>query len=113
MTRTEYMRRLSVRLKHLPREDFDRAMEYFQEYFDEAGAEKEQQAIQDLGDPQSAAEQIIMDLAVEQAREYEKGIWCGLDWTSGSAGSSHWASAGGVCGGTDRVLRSCRLVLAA
>ena len=29
MTRTEYMRRLSVRLKHLPREDFDRAMEYF------------------------------------------------------------------------------------
>ena len=65
MTRTEYMRRLSVRLKHLPREDFDRAMEYFQEYFDEAGAEKEQQAIQDLGDPQSAAEQIIMDLAVK------------------------------------------------
>lgn len=85
MTRTEYMRRLSVRLKHLPREDFDRAMEYFQEYFDEAGAEKEQQAIQDLGDPQSAAEQIIMDLAVkntenrpENMRRGFSAVWIGL-----------------------------------
>ena len=42
MTRQEYMEELKKYLKRLPQEDFDNAIEYFSEYFEEAGPEKEQ-----------------------------------------------------------------------
>ena len=40
MTRQEYMEELKKYLKRLPQEDFDNAIEYFSEYFEEAGPEK-------------------------------------------------------------------------
>ena len=43
MTRKEYMEQLKKYLKRLPKEDYDNAIEYFSEYFDEAGPENEQQ----------------------------------------------------------------------
>ena len=45
MNKDAYMEALAVQLRKLPREDYVRAMEYFEEYFDEAGPENEQQAI--------------------------------------------------------------------
>lgn len=78
MTRAEYMNCLAGKLKRLPKEDFDQAMEYFQEYFEEAGAENEEMAIEDLGAPEIAADNIIMNLAVKNAEEPEKGIKKGL-----------------------------------
>lgn len=66
MTKTEYLNCLSQRLRRLPKEDFDIAMEYFIEYFDEAGSENEQQAIRDLGSPEDAADAIIRDMAYQQ-----------------------------------------------
>ena len=42
MTRKEYMEQLKKYLKRLPKEDYDNAIEYFSEYFDEAGPENEQ-----------------------------------------------------------------------
>ena len=41
MTRKEYMEQLKKYLKRLPKEDYDNAIEYFSEYFDEAGPENE------------------------------------------------------------------------
>ena len=38
MTKTEYMRTLAHKLRRLPKEDYDKAMEYFEEYFAEAGS---------------------------------------------------------------------------
>ena len=35
MTRKEYMEQLKKYLKRLPKEDYDNAIEYFSEYFDE------------------------------------------------------------------------------
>ena len=55
MTKTEYMKLLSKKLRRLPKEDYNRAVEYFEEYFAEAGPENEQQAIRDLGSPEEAA----------------------------------------------------------
>lgn len=85
MNREEYMSRLRNRLRRLPKEDYDRAVNYFEEYFEEAGAENEAQAIEDLGTPESAAEQIIRDFAVENAKEPAKdakkgfsAVWIGL-----------------------------------
>lgn len=67
MNREQYMERLRHRLKRLPKEDFDRAVAYFTEYFEEAGPELEAQAIEDLGSPELAADQIIREFAVENA----------------------------------------------
>lgn len=74
MNREEYMRRLQHRLRRLPKEDYDRAIAYFTEYFEEAGPEQEAQAIEDLGSPELAADQIIRDLAVENAAEPSKDV---------------------------------------
>lgn len=74
MDKNEYMKQMHHQLRRLPKEDFDRAMEYFEEYFNEAGPEQEQQAIGDLGMPETAANQIIRDLAVENAARPGKGV---------------------------------------
>ncbi len=85
MTKKEYMEQLKVKLKRLPKEDFERAVEYYEEYFAEAGEENEQKAIEDLGSPQEAAEQIICDMALAYSKEpvqnVKKGmnaIWVGI-----------------------------------
>lgn len=55
MTKKEYMKKLAYQLRRLPKEDFDKAMDYFEEYFEDAGIENEQKAIEDLGAPEEAA----------------------------------------------------------
>ncbi|MDD2958095.1 MAG: DUF1700 domain-containing protein [Lachnospiraceae bacterium] len=74
MSKSEYMECLGKRLRHLPREDYEKAMEYFQEYFQDAGTENEQQAIDDLGDPETAAQQIIRNMAVKNAEEGNRSV---------------------------------------
>ena len=37
MNKQEYMRQLEIKLKRLPKDDFERAIEYYEEYFAEAG----------------------------------------------------------------------------
>lgn len=85
MTREEYMKRLRHRLRRLPKEDYDKAVSYFTEYFEEAGQENVAQAIEDLGEPELAADQIIRELAVENAKEPVKdvkrsfsAVWIGI-----------------------------------
>ena len=64
MTKKEYMKKLAYQLRRLPKEDFDKAMDYFEEYFEDAGIENEQKAIEDLGAPEEAASALILDLAL-------------------------------------------------
>ncbi len=85
MNREEYMKRLTYRLRKLPREDYDKAVSYFTEYFEDAGAENEVQAIEDLGEPEMAAAQIVREMAVENAKvpikDMKRGlsaIWIGI-----------------------------------
>ena len=58
MTRQEYMEELKKYLKRLPKEDYDNAIEYFSEYFDEAGPEYEQQVMEEL--QKSGADMIVL-----------------------------------------------------
>ena len=58
MTRKEYMEQLKKYLKRLPKEDYDNAIEYFSEYFDEAGPENEQQVMEEL--QKSGADMIVL-----------------------------------------------------
>lgn len=66
-------------------EDFNQAIDYFEEYFAEAGEENEQQAIEDLGSPEDAAKELIMNLAeknMEQppktVKHSFKAVWIGI-----------------------------------
>ena len=65
MTRNEYMEQLKKYLKRLPKEDYDNAIEYFSEYFDEAGSENEQQVMEELGEPREAARELLLNLLQE------------------------------------------------
>lgn len=62
MTRNEYLVALEKELRQLPKQDFQEAMEYFTEYFDEAGQENEADLIAELGTPQEAAADIIQNV---------------------------------------------------
>lgn len=72
LNREIYMKQLGKKLGKLPKEDYHTAMEYFREYFDEAGTENEQQAIADLGTPEEAAEQIMEELALKKGSSSPK-----------------------------------------
>lgn len=89
MNREEYMKCLRYRLRRLPKEDFDKAVAYFEEYFEDAGPEAEQQAVKDLGTPESAADAIIRELAVQNSKEPEQNVKKGI--------SNIWVGTLAVC----------------
>lgn len=72
MTKSEYLAKLDKYLKKLPKEDYQEAMDYFREYFDEAGPENEEEVIAELGTPKEAAHDIISRLLDEKIVEDEK-----------------------------------------
>lgn len=59
MTRSEYLSELTSHLISLPKEERDMAVNFYEEYFDEAGPENEQAVIADLGKPFNLARSII------------------------------------------------------
>lgn len=69
MNRQEFMYRLAAELSKMPRDEMQAAMEYYDEYFDEAGPEREQEAIRELGSPERIAAQIKADYAMRQLEE--------------------------------------------
>jgi len=69
MTRKQFMEELRDRLSRLPPNEREAALSYYEEYFDEAGADREQDVIRELGNPASVASRILADYAVKAARE--------------------------------------------
>ena len=59
MTRAEYLAELDSHLITLPREERDMAIEFYNEYFEDAGPENEQAVIEELGKPYNLARSII------------------------------------------------------
>lgn len=72
MTKHEYLRELRARIAHLPREDQEAALTYYEEYFQEVGEDGVQQAIRDLGSPREVAERIIEDCAQRGSTGYHR-----------------------------------------
>lgn len=58
MNREEYLKRLSFLLKDLPEEEIEDAIAYYEDYFEEAGKDKEEQVIRELGSPEKIAKMI-------------------------------------------------------
>ena len=78
MNRDEFLRELSRELRRLPRDEYEKAMDYYVEFFNDAGPENEKTVIADLGTPKEVAAQIIMDAAVERMHEPQKSARRGL-----------------------------------
>lgn len=66
MNRKEFIETLRRELSKLPQEEIDEAIEYYEEYFDEAGVEREEEVIKELGSPKKIANQIKSEYAVRQ-----------------------------------------------
>ena len=49
MNRTEYMRELDALLHGISKEEREEAMQYYNDYFDDAGSENEEKIIEELG----------------------------------------------------------------
>lgn len=58
MTKFEFLGDLSRLIADLPREEVEQAMEYYEDYFADAGPEKEQEIIRDFISPAYIAEQL-------------------------------------------------------
>ena len=56
MTSGEYLKQLEKYLRKLPQSDYEDAMEYFTEYFADAGPENEQAVIKETGSRRADAE---------------------------------------------------------
>ena len=72
MNRREFIARLKEEISRLPQEEIEAAVEYYEEYFDEAGADKEQDVLERLGSPKKVASQIKSEYAVRLFDEEEK-----------------------------------------
>ncbi|MCM1328529.1 MAG: DUF1700 domain-containing protein [Ruminococcus sp.] len=69
MTRAEYLSELDSHLITLPKEERDMAVGFYDEYFEEAGAEKEQEVIEELGKPYNLARTIIGETSLYSKSE--------------------------------------------
>ena len=60
MNRTEYMRQLESLLQNISATEREEALQYYNEYFNDAGPENEQNVIEALGNPVKVAEKDIV-----------------------------------------------------
>lgn len=58
MNRTEFMRQLESLLQNISATEREEALQYYNEYFNDAGPENEQNVIEALGNPAKVAENI-------------------------------------------------------
>lgn len=68
MNRTEYMQLLEIALKDIPQSEKEEAIQYYNNYFDDAGEENEQEVISALGSPAKLAESIINEFSAGESR---------------------------------------------
>ena len=62
MSRWEFMSRLEKLLLYVPIQEREEALQYYNDYFEDAGPEREQEVIAALGSPEQVAENIKRDV---------------------------------------------------
>lgn len=70
MNREEFLRQLERLLSDIPESERREAMEYYQNYFEDAGPEKEASIIEELGSPEEVASSIKKDFFGEDYEKY-------------------------------------------
>lgn len=66
MNKDEFLRQLRAALSGMAPEELENAMQYYEEYFAEAGPEREAEILQELGTPQAVAAQIRVDITLRR-----------------------------------------------
>lgn len=58
MSKQEFLYRLETLLMDLPKDERDDALDYYEQYFEAAGPEREQEVIRELGSPEKVSRMI-------------------------------------------------------
>ena len=74
MTREEYMAKLQKYLRKLPKQDYEDAIEYFNEYFSDTDEEGQQKLMEELGTPKEAAADLMCNLLDRKLQEQDTDI---------------------------------------
>lgn len=72
MTRVEFLKKLEGLLQDIPLEERKQAIQYYEDYFSDAGEEKEQDVIRELKSPEKVAKMLKADLK-DSVFENEEG----------------------------------------
>lgn len=72
MNRSEFFKKLELGLAKVSKEERDAALDYYHEYFDDAGPENEERVIDELGSPAQIAARIKADSAVKKLEGDDK-----------------------------------------
>lgn len=72
MSKEEYLKKLRSKIKKLPQEEIEAAIDYYQEYFEEAGEDSAEAVIKRLGSPSYVGSQILADYAVKDIENEKK-----------------------------------------
>lgn len=72
MSKEEYLNQLHKYLRKLPRQDYEDAMEYFTEYFQETDEEGAVELMKELGTPKEAARELMANLLDKKIEEHQK-----------------------------------------
>lgn len=96
MRRTEFLAELERLLADLPEEERQAAIQYYEDYFQDAGEENEQEAIRELGGPEKVAATIRADYYGNEFHEedYEKKDYMMKQQEGSSDGSGSSAEKG-------------------
>lgn len=70
MSRDKFLTELQAKLKKLPQDEIEAALDYYREYFDEAGEENVDQVIKKLGSPSKVASHILAEYATKELAEH-------------------------------------------
>ena len=71
MNRIEFMRRLEELLQDLSLEEINEAIQYYNDYFDDAGEDQEERIIKELGSPEKLAMEVKAGLKAEHSDKVE------------------------------------------
>lgn len=88
MNRREFMVQLRTLLKSLPYREQEDALQFYEEYFDDAGAENEQRVIKELESPEAVAQKIMLNSPSVPAPQVQDETGDKKEADSGS-GSDH------------------------
>lgn len=69
MNRNEFMIKLETLLADIPSEERKEALQYYRDYFEDAGAENEKDVIRELGSPEKLAAMIKADLKCDSSTD--------------------------------------------
>ena len=73
MTRTEFMKQLQVLLSDISENEREEALQYYHDYFDDAGPEEDARILRELGSPEQVARKIKAGLSDDASEFSEQG----------------------------------------